>query len=268
LAQCQDLQLTFNQFKSIDMRNRIKKTDLVKAWAQRAVPSFETKGKLPEFTKILIVTQDGESSRLYFKGWKSRLHGASTIIKVISLPKNPVQLVADLKTIRNQIENHISKENNAKFCFGEVWVAFDKDSFADFDSAVYALRRLSEQGYREAWSNECFELWYLLHFMKIDGGNAISREDLFKWCDDAFNKDGYKKGDISLHSNMSQKTFDEIGTAICRAKKLEEEVMARCGPNAQPSLLNPMTKVYLLIEKLMVRATLSVGQTAQVHCAK
>lgn len=256
--QYQDLQLTFDHnIESIDMSKPIKKTDLAKAWARRTIPSFDAKGKLPEFTKILIVTQDGESSRLYFKGWKSRLHGASTIIKVISLPKNPMQLVAELKTVRNQIEKRISKENNAEFCFSEVWVAFDKDSFADFDSAVYALRRLSVQGYREAWSNECFELWYLLHFRKIDANNAISREELFKWCDDAFNKDGYQKGDEDLHLKMSQKMFDEIGTAICRAKKLEEEVVARCGPNAQPSLLNPMTKVYLLIEKLRVRAALS-----------
>ena len=260
MAQCRILQVIFDlNTENTDMSRQIKKTDLTKAWARRAIPSRDPKGKLPEFTRILIVTQDGESSRLYFQGWKSRLHGASTIIKVLSLPQNPLQLVADLTTLRNQLEKRISREINADFCFSEVWVAFDKDSFADFDAAVYALRRLSKQGYHEAWSNECFELWYLLHFRKIDGSNAISREELFKWCDDTFNKDGYKKGDESLHSNMSQKTFDEVGTAICRAKKLEEEVIARCGSNAQPSLLNPMTKVYLLIEKLRVRATLSAG---------
>lgn len=45
--------------------------------------------------------------------------------------------------------------------YDRVWVVFDKDDFPDFDEAIDLSERL---GFGAAWSNESFELWYLLHF--------------------------------------------------------------------------------------------------------
>ena len=56
--------------------------------------------------------------------------------------------------------------------FDRVWVVFDKDDFNDFNEAIALAGR---KGFMAGWSNEAFELWYLLHFVYLD--SAISRAD-------------------------------------------------------------------------------------------
>lgn len=45
--------------------------------------------------------------------------------------------------------------------FDRCWIVFDKDDFSDFNQAI---RESKDAGFKVAWSNESFELWYLLHF--------------------------------------------------------------------------------------------------------
>lgn len=49
----------------------------------------------------------------------------------------------------------------------DVWLMYDKDDFPldDFDNTQYsALSRKDIRKYKVAWSNECIELWFVLHF--------------------------------------------------------------------------------------------------------
>lgn len=242
------------------MGQPIKKTDLKTPWAKRAL-STAKEAKFAEFKKILVVTQDSASSRFYFTEWKSRLHGASTYVDVIPSVKAPLQLVSALRSQRKEVEGRIARAKNlSKFVFDEVWVAFDRDSFDDFDNAVYMLRAMSDEGYREAWSNECFELWYLLHWCRPSEDVPIPRKDLFGRCSTHFKTDDYcaKKGDADVHRLMANCSIDEVKNAIDNANLLEGLVAQKYGPNAQPSCLNPMTKVSHLIQKF-VQAQLEGG---------
>ena len=56
--------------------------------------------------------------------------------------------------------------------YDQVWVVFDLDSFpkGHFDNAI---KIADKEGIRVAYSNEAFELWYMLHFDHLQ--SAISR---------------------------------------------------------------------------------------------
>ncbi len=58
--------------------------------------------------------------------------------------------------------------------YDKVWVVFDKDSFppGHFNGAI---ERAKNNNIGCAWSNEAFELWYLLHFDNVR--HAMSRRD-------------------------------------------------------------------------------------------
>ena len=58
--------------------------------------------------------------------------------------------------------------------YDQVWVVFDRDSFTP-NHFNTACRLADQNGIQKAYSNEAFELWYLLHFFYLDTG--ITREN-------------------------------------------------------------------------------------------
>lgn len=235
------------------MGKPIKKTDLKTAWAKRILEHTK-ESRLAEYRKILVVTQDSESSKTYLTEWRSRLHGASTIVDVVKSVKAPLQIVQSLVARRKELENRIARDKNlSSFAFDEVWVAFDKDSFPDFDSAVVTLQAMASTGYREAWTNECFELWYLLHFKEVESSRSIPRADIFDACSRLFNVSDYEsdKGKDEIHKSMAQKTVEEVRLAVERAALLESAVESFYGKNGQPSMMNPLTKIHHLIARFL-----------------
>ncbi len=78
--------------------------------------------------------------------------------------RSTCSLVRKTDEIRRQLER------KRQLKFDRVWIVFDKDDFRDFNEAIELA---TSKGYHPAWSNEAFELWYLLHFTYID--STISR---------------------------------------------------------------------------------------------
>ena len=76
-----------------------------------------------------------------------------------------------------------------------------KDDFNDFNEAIQLASR---KGFYPAWTNEAFELWYLLHFVYLDA--AISRADYITKLENEIRKhDGYtdfsyKKNDPGIYA--------------------------------------------------------------------
>ena len=87
------------------------------------------------------------------------------------------------------------KKNSYKYLNGEqideVWIVMDRDSSPpyDFDNAI---KSAEAKGYNVAWSNECFELWILLHFKEIH--HALSREEIYKKLSGIFDFNYKKEG--------------------------------------------------------------------------
>lgn len=127
-----------------------------------------------------------------------------------------------------------------------IWLMYDKDDFPydDFDNTQYSAEQKLEDNrtYRVAWSNECLELWFLLHFQDLSAN--IGRVEYRKKLDIHFKKLGYDKYDKSskkIYSILKDKT----DIAIKRAEKQYKEYNG-----APPSQCCPATRVYELVCEL------------------
>jgi hypothetical protein len=135
--------------------------------------------------------------------------------------------------------------------YDEIWCVFDMDikrgadEFSDFDNSINKAMLL---GYKTAYSNDSFELWFYLHYNYTDAQNLRTYyyDELGKRFGLNYVKN-CKKYDFCLkiykllleQENSSQKK------AIERANQLYEK--QKHLPFHQQ---NPVTKVYDLVTKL------------------
>ena len=128
----------------------------------------------------------------------------------------------------------------------ECWVVFDKDDFnRNFNNAI---NKAEKNGLKVAYSNEAFELWFLLHFDPME--SAIGRKDYNNKL-----TENYKKitGDKKYKYDKVKSVLPLVGLiknkelcAIKNAKKLLTKF------KEERSFLkkNPSTTVHILVERL------------------
>ncbi len=118
-----------------------------------------------------------------------------------------------------------------------VWLLYDKDDFTDddFDNTQYSVQdRVSKQEYHVAWSNECIELWFLLHFRPLFShiGRARYRKILREYFP-------YKKNMEGIYDILKDRTH----IAVSRAKTLYDNYKE----GTPPSKMAPATRMHELI---------------------
>ena len=131
--------------------------------------------------------------------------------------------------------------------FTQVWVVYDKDSFParDFNAVVDLCASASGEGvaYRAAWTNEAFELWYILHFVFID--SALGRESYEPILTRYLREDG--AGDyVKNRPDMFEVLERRMPVAIANAERLEH-----ANGRKAPADSNPGTSVHLLVKELL-----------------
>lgn len=178
---------------------------------------------------------------MYFDAFRERInskfHGEYVTVKVIGLGDNTVSLFNRARRITEADEDG----------YTQVWVAYDKDDFPaqDFNAVVdlCASASCDEVVYRAAWTNEAFELWYILHFDYMDSalGRGSYEPKLSSYLK-AAGLGSYEK----TRPDMFYILEGRIGFAIENAKKLE---VANSGKT--PSNANPGTTVHRLVGELM-----------------
>lgn len=146
------------------------------------------------------------------------------------------------------VEKAIEFRNKSKQKYDRVWAVFDKDSFkpSSFNSAIFKAK---SNGIECAWSNEAFELWYLLHFH--NRVRAMSRDEYKKAIEDAVNdKLGnkkrsfkYKKNDPNMFALLNKLGSQDL--AIKWASDLNNKIEGEAFAN-----YNPNTQVFKLVEEL------------------
>ena len=145
-----------------------------------------------------------------------------------------------------------------------VWLVFDRDEFPadhfnrtieeagaiDERNAKLPLKSRRSEHWRCAWSNEAFELWYVLHFREQLGG-AVSRAQYQKMLEEDIrahtDEKGftYKKNDPQMFVRLK----DHTPEAISRAKRtLDRQLESKGKAYAD---MNPATKVHELVNLLM-----------------
>ena len=132
---------------------------------------------------------------------------------------------------------------------GDVWCIYDKDDFPDkdFNDAAERINQLNMHSngvrYFAGWSNECIELWFVLHFAYYDSANH--REYYISFLNDKLKKEGikYTKSMKELFDVLEE--YGDPEQAIRNAKKLLEEK-----GDVTPSKQVPATHVHELVEEL------------------
>ena len=110
---------------------------------------------------------EGERTELnYFRELVRDRYSEVRSEEIVGEGRSTCALVKKTEEIRERLE----RQRQLKF--DRVWVVFDKDDFNDFNEAISLAER---KGYKAGWTNEAFELWYLLHFTFLDA--AVSRAD-------------------------------------------------------------------------------------------
>lgn len=200
---------------------------------------------------ILIVCEGEQTEPNYFRSfWISNIK-----VKTIGIGKNTISLV------KEAIERW-KEFAKAQQYFEHLWCVFDRDdfppeqynqAFKTIDSEAQRLnKRYKKQIGRElkiaiAYSNQAFELWYLLHYDYID--SACDRSQYKKMLSDRMGKK-YEKNDPKMYQflqALSQSTNDKKGQlfAIRNAKKLRSKSKPILSHKDDPS-----TSVDILVEEL------------------
>ncbi len=124
--------------------------------------------------------------------------------------------------------------------FDNIWCVFDRDPSRDKTAQRFnsALQLAEKENIKVAYSNECFELWYLLHFHFYN--TPIPRKDYGEMLTKLM-LSGYAKNSDHMYTLLE----DKQPQAIKHARKL----LASYDPH-NPESDNPATTVHLLVEEL------------------
>ena len=179
--------------------------------------------------RLLILCEDTKSSRDYLKQFP--FDPAQVAIECVGTGMNTDSLMEEAIRRKQAAED-------AKAPFESVWVVFDKDDFSlqNFNRTFDLAR--AHPTIRACWSNECFELWYLLHFKLRTTG--IGRKEIWKELEPHLGK-RYEKADPVVFSKLKPKLEDAIRNASRLAFQNAEIHEGRC---------NPSTNVHELIKEL------------------
>ncbi|GJM34790.1 MAG: hypothetical protein DHS20C18_37910 [Saprospiraceae bacterium] len=199
---------------------------------------------------ILIVCEGEKTEPNYFESKKRGL--PANVLETVEIDihgtgKNTLKVV---KAAESEVEKANRIRNKV---FDSVWIVIDRDSFPaqDFNNAIF---KCTGKGFKCAWTNEAFELWYVLHFQYRN--TEMSREDHKKVIEEEVNKKinqsgkglsirsfEYKKNDPNMYFILEE--YGDEDMAIQHAEKL-----CQLYTNQQYAKHNPCTKVHELVKEI------------------
>lgn len=192
-----------------------------------------------KIVRFLVVCEGERTEPNYFKELVRDRYSEVRSEEIVGEGRSTCALVKRTGEIRDDLERR------RMLRFDRVWVVFDKDDFNDFNEAISMAAR---KGYMTAWSNEAFELWYLLHFVFLDA--AISRADYirkleteirrFEDCKDF----RYRKNDAGFYRLLTT-----YGNEEC-AKQSAATLRRFYEPSVDFKSHKPCTTVDILVEEL------------------
>lgn len=197
---------------------RQKKSDIGKRDDWRSARKAQPRRLLPE--NHLFVTEGTKTEPNYLYGLIDELAR-----QLGSGVKNQLTVVPDGRNTLFLLEQAEQFLQNTTDLYQHVWVLYDLDDFPldRFDNTVHRCEALTkrscELGYgpkfHAIWSNQCFELWFLLHFCPLDAD--ISRKAYSEKLSEELREKGlcekYEKRDPSLFSYLRPYLPDALRNA-------------------------------------------------------
>jgi hypothetical protein len=216
---------------------RVAKIDNV--WKKR-FEREEKKRVVDARTKLvyfLIVCEGEKTEPNYFLALEKELPRWTVELRIDGIGRNTLGLV----------NYAIKNRDDACRKYDRVWAIFDKDDFPD-DSFNSAIIKASSNNINCAWTNEAFELWFLLHFQFVNTG--MKRADYKEYLEREIRKESgndtyeYLKNDPNTFSIL--KIYGNQKQAIDWAKQLKQNFT-----DQRYATHNPCTLVHELIEELL-----------------
>ncbi len=184
---------------------------------------------------FLIVSEGQATEPNYFKSLAEKLPEQLVKVETEGIGQDPLNVVKAAIELREK-----RKDSPLLPQFDEVWAVFDKDDFPD-ENFNNAIEKADNEDINPAYSNEAFELWYILHFQYLD--TAINREQYISILKSVLGD--YEKNDTEMYDKLQQHPDSDEAQAIKFAEKLYEK-----RANETPAKDKPVTRVYKLVEIL------------------
>ena len=195
--------------------------------------------------RYYIFCEGQQTEPKYFNGFKRMIEEKPIYKDMVLIEIEPCQ--AETMRVIGMAEDYVKKNKIQK---GQVWCVYDKDSFPaehfnGVDERADSLNKDNpELQYHTAWSNECIEFWFLLHFAYYTANNH--RTVYISFLNDKFKELGLGK---------YQKNMDDIFAILMKlgnpklAIRYAKRIM-KDGKGKTPAEIALGTKVYELAEEL------------------
>jgi len=218
----------------------IKKGDRNSPWYKRNISDKAYNiNSVALINSFLIICEGANTEPKYFESFPV----PSNLVKTVGLGMSKTALVKKAIKISKEEENKGRK----------VWCVFDFDikrdqngQQADYNNAIQLAK---SKGFEVAYSNDSFELWFILHYQFVD--SQLTRKEYYEILNTHWQIDDYEEYGkslsfcMSIYNNLQNDSKASQSKAIERAKLLYETYR-----NLTYSNQNPCTTVFRLVEEL------------------
>ena len=215
---------------------------------------FKKRKEARQIRKSKAIKERSESWLIVCEGTKTEPNYVNSIIQYANRITEESKLKADVIGVGRNTEtlvecvddyfDYVDKFGAQKkgIPYAKTFVLFDKDSFRpqQFNNAIEMAK---VRGYIPIWSNECFELWYILHYCNYCSDNG--RNAYFKKLTELLGDKYDKASDIFelIHSP------ERLKQAMNYAQRLDIESSCKSSPAKRV----PCTQMYKLIQEIQAK---------------
>ena len=211
-----------------------KKSDLNKQWMKRQSQIVLIQ---PEFH--LIITEGTKTEPNYFEGVKNNINQNYR-------DKIQLEIYGEGDNTLGLLEKAVQRIKNSGIIYKHVWIVYDTDDFPaeriNLTAEECCLFTNDETAFHAIWSNQCIELWFMLHFNYVDADLHRSEyyPKLSEWLSNIGQGDYAKNRD-----DIFLVLAPYLDNAIRNARKLDKINQGRTPANSAPG-----TQVYQLLDML------------------
>ena len=221
------------------MTKKAKKTDQTKAWNRRPdrAQVYALQSRMANNKRFLIICEGENTEPYYFKSFPV----VTAEVKAFGIGRSKTSLVEYAIFLVGQEKPDPERE---------VWIVFDMDYDPSKDEPMQrndfnqAVQKAETKGFRVAYSNDAFELWFVLHYQLLEA--ALTRTEYYKQISNhwGISYERYGKG-VKFCREIYQQLQNNQDSAIRHAERLHQQQLGN-----QPADQNPCTTVYQLVMEL------------------
>ena len=195
--------------------------------------------------RYYIFCEGEQTEPQYFRGFKRFIENNPIYRNMVLIQIEPCG--AETLRVIGQAERYVREKQISK---GQIWCVYDKDSFPakNFNGVVSRAEALNKENplvqYHAAWSNECIEFWFLLHFAYYTSNNH--RTKYIRFLNERYTELGlgkYRKNDEETFNILMNHGNPKLASRYARRILKDHE-------GRLPADIAPGTKVYELVEEL------------------